>query len=202
MELVGWNLLAIAKSEIGSNRKNRQNRFLTVVQYALDMLDALHEMRRLVCQDGRVILVVGRESNVRGVSFNNGLLVAALAVGGAGYHLETRQERKFKNKFGDIIYEEILHLVPTSESDILGDEFARSVASWFLLKASQSADDEQVCMEALDAHEHARNVPKSPLFNPTLHPHKVSGKSINNYIRQLLSNEPLDEETVLDRGYF
>lgn len=188
MELVGWDLLDIAKSEIGSNRKNRQNRFLTVVQYSLDMLDALHEMRRLLNPQGRAIIVIGRESNVRNVSFNNGLLVAVLALGGAGYRLEARQERKFKNKFGEIIFEEVLHLLLDPESPVLGDDFARLVAVWFLSEASMRANEEQVREEVLNAKECASVVPKSPLFI--------------GYIRQLLNVEPLDEETVLDRGYF
>ncbi|GGA44862.1 hypothetical protein [Okeania sp. KiyG1] len=40
-EFLGWNLLKIAKSEIGSNRANRGNRFYTVVQYCLDIADTL-----------------------------------------------------------------------------------------------------------------------------------------------------------------
>ncbi len=242
MELIGWDLLAVAKSEIGSNRKNRQNRFLTVVQYTLDMLDALKEMQRLLRPVGRAIIVVGRESNIRGLSFKNGLLVAAIALGAAGFHLEARQERKFKNKFGEIIYEDILHLVPCSESNTAGDDFARSLATWSLLEAAKAADT-QVCNEALEAKERADAVQKSPLFKlPTTHyqrsqllkevivsyeerettmrtyptPHfeklieflnkypyrvKVFERFIG-YIRQLLKNDVLDEQTVLERGYF
>src|SRR5207244_9860645 len=111
MELLGWDLLDIAKSEIGSNRKNRQNRFLTVVQYSLDMLDVLKEMRRLLRPNGRAIIVVGRESNVRGLSFKNGKLVAAIALGGADFCLEARQWRKFRNNFCYIIYADIIVVI-------------------------------------------------------------------------------------------
>ncbi len=173
MELIGWDLLDIAKSEIGSNRKNRQNRFLTVVQYTLDMLDALKEIRRLLRPDGRVILVVGRESNIRGLSFKNGMLVAAIALCGAGFHLETRQERKFKNKFGEVIYEDILHLVPIPESLAAGNDFARSLAKWYLLEASKDAD-EQVRKEALEAKERAGTVQKSPIFKLSATHYQVS----------------------------
>ncbi len=175
MELMGWDLLDIAKSEIGSNRKNRQNRFLTVVQYTLDMLDALKEMHRLLRPDGRAIIVIGRESNIRGLSFKNGMLVAAIALGGAGFHLETRQERKFKNKFGEIIYEDILHLVPVSEGMAAGDDFARSVATWSLLKAAETTEKE-VHHEVLDAIERASTVQKSPIFRlPVTTYRQVSG---------------------------
>ena len=123
MELLGWDLLEVAKSEFGSNRKNRGNRFLTVIQYCLDMQAALIELRRVVKAGGRAIFVVGRQSCVRGVPFQNASLVSSIAEM-ASFALVTRQERKFKNKFGELIYEDILHLVPkpivaTSESSAL-----------------------------------------------------------------------------------
>ena len=37
VEATGFNVLEVARSEIGSNRKFRSNRFLTVIQYALDI---------------------------------------------------------------------------------------------------------------------------------------------------------------------
>jgi DNA modification methylase len=174
MELLGWDLLDIAKSEIGSNRKNRQNRFLTVVQYTLDMLDVLKEMRRLLRPNGRVVIVVGRESNVGGLRFKNGKLVAAIALGGADFRLEARQERKFKNKFGEIIYEDILHLVPDSTGMLADDAFARSIATWSLLEASENAPEE-VRNEALEARERAGIVQKSPLFQVSITPHRSFG---------------------------
>ncbi|MEO8972158.1 MAG: DNA methyltransferase, partial [Ktedonobacteraceae bacterium] len=167
MELLGWDILDIAKSEIGANRKHRQNRFLTVIQYSLDMLDVLREMKRLLRPDGRAIIVIGKESNVRGLSFKNGMLVAAIASGRAGFQLETRQERTFKNKFGEIICEDILHLVPGSSNMVDGENFARSVASWYLIEASKTGDEE-ARREALEAKERASTVQKSPLLKPMI----------------------------------
>jgi DNA modification methylase len=164
MELIGWDLLDIAKSEIGSNRKHRQNRFLTVIQYALDMLDVLQEMYRLLRPHGRAIIVVGRESHIRGASFRNGLLVAVLAIGGAKFQLETRQERMFVNKFGETIYEDILHLVPGSDPIITGDTLARSVAIWSLDQAYKNVEP-QVGLEILEAKKRAATVRRSPLFS-------------------------------------
>jgi SAM-dependent methyltransferase len=170
MELIGWDLLNIAKSEIGSNRKNRQNRFLTVVQYALDMLDVLIEMRRLLKPNGRAIIIVGKESNVRGASFKNGILVASLALGGAGFHLEAIQERKFINKFGETIYEDILHLVPGTNDFFCDSNIARSIAIWHLDQAIVS--DKQIELEILDAKKRASVVPKSPIFNLPTAPYR------------------------------
>ena len=109
-EALDCDILAIARCEIGSNRRNRGNRFLTVVQYALDMTLALREMVRVAKADARLILVLGRESTVRGTRFLNGELVAELAVDGLRLELERRQERVFRNRFGTNIFEDILHM--------------------------------------------------------------------------------------------
>src|SRR5262249_39106176 len=79
-EALGWDVLTVARSEIGSNRKHRQNRFLTVIQYCLDMTDVLQELRRVCKEDARILVIVGRESNVRKTRFFNGEIVAALAL--------------------------------------------------------------------------------------------------------------------------
>jgi DNA modification methylase len=163
MEFVGWNLLDIAKSEIGSNRKNRQNRFLTVVQYAVDMLDVLKEMRRIISPNGRIIVTIGRQSKIRGLRIENAKLVQAIALGGAGFVLKNIQERKFKNKFGEVIYEDILHLAPDSMNIPAGDDLARLVAAWILQEVAQFADG-QVLHEVLAAKKRAFYVKRSPIF--------------------------------------
>ena len=115
MEALDWDVLAAARSEIGSNRQNRGNRFLTVVQYSLDMALALREMARVARRGSRLILVLGRESSVRGTRFFNGELVTEVAVQGVGLEIERRQERVFRNRYGTDIYEDILHFRSTDE---------------------------------------------------------------------------------------
>jgi len=166
VELMGWDVLRVARSEFGSNRKHRGNRFLTVVQYAIDMLQALQEMRRLVRLNGRIVIVVGRESRVRGVSFQNGRIVAALASGGAGLRLVMRQERKFKNKFGDIIYEDILHFAPADSSPQMSDDFARELALTLLDEAASTEVSEDVLSDILAAARQAATVEASPILEP------------------------------------
>src|ERR1700678_977835 len=100
VEALGWDVLAAAKSEIGSNRKHRSNRLLTVVQYCLDMAMVLDEMRRVVRPNGRMIVVVGRESNVRKTAFFNAQILAELAVECLNLKVLLQQERKFTNRFG------------------------------------------------------------------------------------------------------
>lgn len=108
-EFLGWNILEIAKSEIGSNRKNRSNRFLTVIQYCLDIALTFREILRICMPNSRIIFVVGKESKIRGVSFFNGELVAEIAYQILGLDLILRQERAFMNRFGKTIKEDILH---------------------------------------------------------------------------------------------
>lgn len=163
MEMLGWNLLTVAKSEIGANRKHRQNRFLTVIQYSLDILDVLKEVHRLIKQNGRVIIVVGRESNIRGVPFKNGTLLANLAVQGAGFKIDLIQERKFKNKFGKIIYEDILHLIPEKNPHIADDSLAIELAKEFLTLASENREGD-IYEEIINAKNRANLVQKSPIF--------------------------------------
>src|SRR5262249_23314263 len=145
------------------------NRFLTVVQYSLDMLDALNEMHRLLHINGRAIIIVGRESSIRGISFKNGLLVAALAIGSKRFDLVTRQERKFINKFGETIDEYILHLA-SNNSNLLpfNNSLALLVAIWGLEHGAIMAGEE-VRQEILDAIERASTVQKSPLFEIPKH---------------------------------
>ena len=116
VEALEWDVLAVARSEIGSNRQNRGNRFLTVVQYSLDMALALREMARVARRGSRLILVLGRESSVRGTRFFNGELVTEVAVQGVGLEIERRQERVFRNRYGADIYEDILHFRTTNEA--------------------------------------------------------------------------------------
>ena len=116
VEALEWDILAVARSEIGSNRQNRGNRFLAVVQYSLDMALALREMARVPRRGSRLILVLGRESSVRGTRFFNGELVTEVAVQGVGLEIERRQERVFRNRYGADIYEDILHFRTTNEA--------------------------------------------------------------------------------------
>jgi DNA modification methylase len=163
MEVLGWDLLHIAKSEVGSNRKNRQNRFLTVIQYSLDMSAALRHMRKLLKPRGRAIIVVGRESTVRGIRFKNGRLVAALAVGTASLSMCCRQERKFKNKFGEMIYEDILHFTPTDYVSEVSEDMPRSLAKLLLVEAANLVNG-PIHDDIAEALGRAETVKQSPVF--------------------------------------
>ena len=165
-EALEFDVLSAARSEIGSNRQNRGNRFLTVIQYSLDMTLALREMERVVKPDGRLILVVGRESKVRGTSFFNGELAAELASDCAGFEVERRQERVFRNRFGNSIHEDIIHLLPTgetpSEKHALAE--AQDIAAQMLIAARPLAPAKEIAgLE--EAIERVRRVSPSPMMN-------------------------------------
>jgi DNA modification methylase len=129
-EILGWNLLKIAKSEIGSNRANRSNRFLTVTQYCLDMARVLKDIQRVCKPNSRVIFVVGYESSVLGVPFYNSEIISQLSKKSGAFDLVLNQKRNFKNKFGKNIREDILHLNKNSFNISMSEweEIARSVA--------------------------------------------------------------------------
>ena len=143
VEAMGWNVLTHARGEIGSNRQNRGNRFLTVIQYSLDMALALREMVRVTRCGSRLILVLGRESTVRGTPFFNGELVAEIGVRSVGLMMNRRQERVFRNRYGTDIFEDILHFRSTEE---MRDEatclaVARQIAGEALSQAFSVAPD-------------------------------------------------------------
>jgi hypothetical protein len=165
-EALGWNLLATAKSEIGSNRKHRGNRYLTVIQYALDIAQVLKELHRLTQTGCRVIFIVGRESTIRGARFFNGEIVAEVAHKALGFNLALRQERVFTNRFGERIFEDILHFtLPADAPKMEFLEQARVVAEDVLkcvyeLAPRKSRDDIKEALQVL------AEVSPSPLFKP------------------------------------
>jgi hypothetical protein len=169
MELAGWDLLEIARSEIGSNRKNRGNRFLTVIQYSIDMLLSLLEMRRLLDGKGRIIMIIGRESNVRRTKFENYRVLAMLALSGAGLDLVCRQERKFVNRFGKTIYEDLLHFEIDGEPVEYPEDLARDISTTLLKDALARAQD-TVKEDITSAIEQVDKVEPSPMLQCSVQP--------------------------------
>lgn len=162
-ESLGWDLLKIAKSEIGSNRANRGNRFITVTQYCLDMAQTLKELHRVTSDKGRMILVVGHESNVLGVPFYNSEIIAMLAKRSGLFDLALRQNRRFKNKFGKIIREDLLHLEKkySSKSKEVGADVAKIVASEVLNQGlgSVPSKNRDLLVKAINSVQEAHGIP-------------------------------------------
>lgn len=137
-EVLGWNLLRVARSEIGSNRANRANRFYTVVQYCVDMASALQELARVLKPAGRAILIVGHESSVLGTSFYNANIIEQIATASGLFSVTLRQKRSFTNRFGEPIREDILNLTRESyiSDEALPSRVGRVVAQEALEDAS------------------------------------------------------------------
>lgn len=161
MEVLGFDILKVADSEIGSNRKNRGNRFKTVVQFALDMEQALVSFVKCLNKNGMLILVVGRESKVRGIPFYNSHILIELAHGLGTYKLNNISERLFINRFGKNIKEDILILEKISNSPAVGS--AKQVAAYHLKKALDISEDD-INIDVQDALNQIDTISHSPLF--------------------------------------
>ena len=167
VEKTGANILSVAKSEIGANRKFRQNRFLTVVQYCMDMSEVFLELKRLCKDTAKLLFIVGRESNVRHTAYRNADLIVSVAKL-CGFTLIGQQPRTFMNKYGNLIFEEILRFSPNKDSnfDILTLDFARQVGI-LALKNSLNYCDADVVSEINDAILKSAKIESSPLLNTT-----------------------------------
>ena len=162
VEILGYDVLRLAKSEVGSNRKNRGNRFLTVIQYCLDMALSIKEAIRVCKAGSRMIYVVGRESTVLGCSFCNSQLIFEIAGEIFGLELIIRQERVFKNRFGIMIYEDILHFANRKEGLNISEEEIIEKAQQIAVKMLKEKKPEQKNINSLnEAIKFANKVKKS-----------------------------------------
>ena len=165
VETLGYDVLAIAKNEFGSNRKNRGNRLLTVIQYCIDMALSIKEAMRACCQNARMIYVVGRESNVLGYSFCNSRLIFEIATEIFQLPFLLRQERAFKNRSGQMIYEDILHFKNAQTENLPGEkdieDAARSIAVRILFEKTQMYPDSKNIEQIFEAIERAGNINRS-----------------------------------------
>ncbi len=163
-EALGWDLLHVARTEIGSNRKNRGNRFLTVIQYCLDLALILENLWDATTATARQIFVLGRESRVRGVPFLNGDIFARLAVEAVGYRIVLKQEREFMNRFGQQIYEDIIHIEKEARRQNT-EASARKIAVFVLQQSVLLADADDVRGDIERAVNAVDTVQPSPRFN-------------------------------------
>jgi len=166
VEVLGWDVLRAARSEIGSNRANRGNRFYTVVQYCIDMANAVREIARVLKPGGRAIFIVGYESNVLGTPFYNAELVEGIAVSSGLFDLVLRQERVFSNRFGQRIREDILNLERTAfpAHDALPNEIGRVIAL-HALEDSRTRVPDKNRSYIEDAVRKIREIDGTPVFN-------------------------------------
>ena len=165
VEALGYGVLTIAKNEFGSNRKNRGNRLLTVIQYCIDMALSIKEAIRVCQPNSRMVYIVGRESNVLGYSFCNSELIYNVATEIFDLPLLLRQERAFKNRFGQMIFEDILHFENDKKNLLLDDAFiiekARFIATQMLKEKAEMMPESKNVEFIFEAIEKAEKVNKS-----------------------------------------
>ena len=161
VEALGFLPLVAAKSEVGANRKFRQNRYMTAVQYCMDMGLFLVEAGRVARPDGVMTIVLGRESNIRSVAFKNGEIISAIAVEGLGCELLSWHERKFMNRFGESIYEDVLSIRLKDVSSEQAVQIGRDVGAQVLRNALEYCPEERR-QEIETAIEAAPKIEASP----------------------------------------
>ncbi|WP_373350754.1 DNA methyltransferase [Acinetobacter bereziniae] len=163
MEKLGWSPLNAAKSEIGANRKFRQNRFLTVIQYAQDLGQTLNELARVMKDNTLGVMVVGRESKVLGESFNNSEILTQLFIAHRSFTFISSTERVFMNKFGQSIYEDLIVFRKADIYMTLDTERTKQIGLSFLkAKLSQAKPENfELLSQAVSKGE---NLQPSPLF--------------------------------------
>jgi SAM-dependent methyltransferase len=166
VEVLGWNPLRVARSEIGSNRANRGNRFYTVIQYCIDMAAVLEELARVLRPDGRAIVILGHESRVLGAPFYNADIIARTACGSGMFDIVLRQQRVYTNRFGVSIREDILNLRRGAyrNGDQLPTFLGRRVAAEALNSALATVPKSNHAL-LIDAISRIDEITGTPVFN-------------------------------------
>jgi DNA modification methylase len=161
-EYLNGSVLPAAKAEIGSNRKNRVNRFFTVVQYCIDMALVFTELNRICKRDSRIIFIVGRESSVKKTNFRNGEIVTEIACSCCDIKIINKQERVFINRYGVNIYEDILHFISSKNIDNPIQK-AKEV-SYRLLRSVLSYAPDESQPDLQDAIKNIDDIQPSPFY--------------------------------------
>jgi hypothetical protein len=162
VESFHFDLLKVAHSEFGSNRKNRGNRFKTVIQYCLDMELAIRSFWIALKPNARLILILGRESNVRSTPFYNGQLIIEILESSKGFCEIKILERQFTNKFGINIKEDII--IATKSEELSSSLNGRNIALKHLEHSLSSAVN-GVHSDISEAILNIEEVKPSILFN-------------------------------------
>ncbi|NDV17737.1 hypothetical protein GO009_17105 [Muricauda sp. TY007] len=161
-ESFNYKILNVAHSEFGSNRKNRGNRLLTVVQYIMDMEASLKSFWLSLNDNGKMVMVLGKESNVRKTPFYNGLIISELINKMGGFSILSKSNRAFQNKFGKEIIEDIL-IIKKIANQIPKTGFAQNIAEEHLIEARKSAPVD-VINDFDDVMNKIKYVKNSPIY--------------------------------------
>lgn len=164
IECFNYDVLKVAVSEIGSNRKNRSNRFKTVVQYAEDMGQVLFEAMCSLKVNGLMIFVVGRESMVRKTRFYNSKIITDLVASIPSLVVESCDTRSFCNRYGKDIKEDILIIRKCSDSfNICPKQKFKDIGLHHISQAKEYvSDDLQADLQAVLSEQ--ETIIESPIY--------------------------------------
>jgi hypothetical protein len=126
------------------------------------MEQALKSFAFSLKKNGLLILVVGRESRVRGVPFSNSGILKDLAIGLLCFRKESENERMFTNRFGQQIKEDILVFRRTKDNASGGN--ACGLAGEYLKRAVEIAGG-TVRDDITEVLSNLNEIGPSPLFN-------------------------------------
>ena len=169
MELLGWRPLEAAKGEIGANRKFRQNRFLTVIQYAIDMGLILNQLLRVTKINGNVVLIIGRTSSVLGQQFSNSGIILDMIKESNIFIIDNIYERSFMNNYGKTITEDVLVLKRNESNNIINKDVSRSIAERYLKDIKTNNEETGVLLKlAIDKIDTINESEKVFISNPIL----------------------------------
>lgn len=163
IEVFDYNILNVANSEFGSNRKNRGNRLLTVIQYCIDMESCFTSLWNAVKQNANIVFIVGRESMVRKTPFFNSEIICDIIEEKKLFELYRKEERSFKNKFGQEIIEDILFFKKPDYRQAICENVAYKIAKKHLLKSMNYAPTD-VIEDFNNALEKLHSIKQSPIF--------------------------------------
>lgn len=155
VELLGYDILNIAKAELGSNRKHRGNRFYTVIQYSIDMALSILETLRICKINSKLIYIVGVESTVLGYKLYNSRIIYNIFNQIFACEFSLKQQREFRNRYGMNIKEDILHFKKVNEVLINEHEvidIARKIGIEELQRAvryNENPDKKELLLQAI-----------------------------------------------------
>lgn len=172
VEFLNGSVLPAAQAEIGSNRKNRGNRYLTVVQYCEDMVNVFSEINRVCKKDSHIIFVVGRESAVMKTPFYNGKIIVPCS------------------KY--LLLYDWLDMTPISTSTTAIDEII------ILRKAKRISSSDRQHFAVYEKRKHYFDSYKDFLLK---HPYHLSAfERFIEHIEEIIIEN--SESEILERGYF
>lgn len=164
IECLGFNVLKVAESEIGSNRKHRSNRFKTVVQYAIDMGHTIYNTSFALKKGGKMVFIVGRVSTVRKTPFYNSEIIRDIVSAIPSLEIESWSERQFGNRYGECIKEDIICISKNSLDRIIDLSVFEQIGMKHIEAALQYAPNEmkEGLLSILNKKE---SIFESPIYN-------------------------------------